>query len=148
MFCLHLQIVMWWLIYYLHILCIFFKRAELNSVINKLEDPPRLIFVKGDKGFCNTYIIGGGTQIEVSKDLRKALTLLLFAYYVWDLAYPKYYQLLGFLQVYILGDKENKFSMSQNYLKFTKMFDDLNVWAYHKRYTQRIFIWTQILNTH
>nr|XP_022308457.1 uncharacterized protein LOC111114453 [Crassostrea virginica] len=103
------------------------KRAELNSVINKLEDPPRLIFVKGDKGFCNTYIIGGGTQIEVSKDLRKALTLLLFAYYVWDLAYPKYYQLLGFLQVYILGDKENKFAISQNYLKFTKMFDDLNV---------------------
>ena len=99
----------------------------MNSVINQLEDPSKLIFVKGDKAFCITYIIGGGTQIEVSKDSRKALTLLLFAYYVWDLAYLKYYQLLGFLQVYILGDKENKFAMSQNYLKFTKMFDDLNV---------------------
>lgn len=93
--------------------------------MNKTDDPPRLIFVQGERGICNAYIIAGGIQMEVPKDLKDALTFPLFAYYVWDLAYPKNYQLLGFLQVYILKDRENKLAMSQNYLKFTKMFDDL-----------------------
>ena len=72
-------------------------------------------------------ITGVGTQIETSKELRKTPILILFANYVWDFAYPKNYPLLGFLQVYILADKEKIFATSQKYLKFTKMFDDLNV---------------------
>ena len=44
-----------------------------------MQDPPRRIFIKGDKAFWNVYIIGVGTQIEISKELRKTLILLLFA---------------------------------------------------------------------
>jgi hypothetical protein len=97
----------------------------MKSLNTKADDPPRLIFIQDQREICNAYVVAGGTQMEVPKDLKNALTFLLFAYYVWDLAYPKNYQLLGFLQVHVLKDRENKFAVSQNYLKFTKMYNDL-----------------------
>ncbi|XP_062615241.1 uncharacterized protein LOC134276974 [Saccostrea cucullata] len=107
-------------------LMMIIKPAEMKTIPNKSDDPPRLIFVQGSTGtgVCNAFIIGGGVQMEVPSDIKDAFTYLLYTYYVWDLAYPKNYQILGFLQVYILKDRENKFAMSQNYLKFTKLFDD------------------------
>nr|XP_011421849.2 uncharacterized protein LOC105324467 [Crassostrea gigas] len=101
------------------------KPSEMKSLPNKDGDPPRLVFVQGDRGICNAYIIAGGIQMEVNTNLRDALTHLLYAYYAWDLSYPKNYLLLGFLQVYVLGDRKNKFAINQNYLKFTKAFDDM-----------------------
>lgn len=101
------------------------KPSEMKSLPNKDGDPPRLVFVQGDRGICNAYVIAGGIQMEVNTNLRDALTHLLYAYYAWDLSYPKNYLLLGFLQVYVLGDRKNKFAINQNYLKFTKAFDDM-----------------------
>lgn len=101
------------------------KPSEMKSLPNKDGDQPRLVFVQGDRGICNAYVIAGGIQMEVNTNLRDALTHLLYAYYAWDLSYPKNYLLLGFLQVYVLGDRKNKFAINQNYLKFTKAFDDM-----------------------
>ncbi|XP_061185210.1 uncharacterized protein LOC133193269 [Saccostrea echinata] len=95
------------------------------SLKTKRDDPPRLMVIQDERNnIMNCFIIGGGLEILCSPDLKKALTELLFCYYAWDLSYPKYFQILGFVQFYILGDKENKFAKSFNYLKFTKEFDD------------------------
>lgn len=102
-----------------------FQPSEMKSLPNKDGDQPRLVFVQGDRGICNAYVIAGGIQMEVNTNLRDALTHLLYAYYAWHLSYPKNYLLLGFLQVYVLGDRKNKFAINQNYLKFTKAFDDM-----------------------
>lgn len=57
--------------------------------------------------------------MEVNTNLKDAFT------HTHILSYPKTYILLKFLQVYVLGDKKNKFAVNQNYLKFTKAFDDM-----------------------
>jgi hypothetical protein len=44
------------------------------------------------------FVAGGGIRVDIGNDAKDALTKLLFCYYVWDLSYPKQYQLLGFLQ--------------------------------------------------
>lgn len=62
--------------------------------------------------------------MEVGQNAREALNLLLFTYYTLDLIPPKQYQLLGFLQHYILNERSNDFFMCSNYLKFTKTLDE------------------------
>ncbi|XP_062578362.1 uncharacterized protein LOC134240278 isoform X3 [Saccostrea cucullata] len=100
------------------------KKSDM-TLKTKRDDPPRLLVVQdGQKNIMNCFIIGGGLEILCSTDLKKALTELLFCYYSWDLSYPKYFQILGFIQFYVLDDKENKFAKSFNYLKFTKEFDE------------------------
>lgn len=98
---------------------------DFKGCIPKGDEAPRILFVTGDKGIVNAYIFAEGIKMEVPTDMKEALVMLLLSYYVWDLAYPKQYQLLGFIQVYIIGDKQNKFFMNPNYLKFVKIFDDL-----------------------
>lgn len=67
------------------------------------------------------YIVGAGQEIDTNVGiLRDGLLCLMYSYYAWDLSYPKNYQLLGFLQHYILKDSDNKFFTSQNYMKFCK----------------------------
>ncbi|KAK3097051.1 hypothetical protein FSP39_005919 [Pinctada imbricata] len=101
------------------------KTSELKKVATKRDDPPRLVFVEADNGtLINAFVVGGGIEMEVNMNIKDALAHLVYSYYVWDLTYPKNYQLLGFLQVYLLGDEKNKFVMSQNYLKFTKLFGE------------------------
>lgn len=102
-----------------------FQPSEMKKLTNKEDDPPRLVYVQWDRAICNAYVIAGGIQMEVNTNLRDALVHLFYAYYAWDLSYPKNYLLLGFLKVYVLGDKKNKFAVNQNYLKFTKAFDDM-----------------------
>jgi hypothetical protein len=80
--------------------------------------PPRLVIINDDNSINNCFVVGGGIQVDIGNDAKDALTKLLFCYYVWDLSYPKQYQFLCFLQTYVLEDKENKFDMSGNYLKF------------------------------
>lgn len=80
-----------------------FQPSEMKKLTNKADDPPRLVFVQGDRAICNAYVIAGGIQMEVNTNLRDALVHLLYAYYAWDLSYPKNYLLLGFLQVYVLN---------------------------------------------
>ena len=71
--------------------------------------PPRLVIINDDNSINNCFVVGGGIQVDIGNDANNALTKLLFCYYVWDLSYPKQYQFLGFLQTYVLEDKENKF---------------------------------------
>ena len=68
--------------------------------------------------------VGEGAKVDVGRDTKEAVTRLLFCYYVWDLSYSKQYQLLGFIQQYILEDRRNRFHMSGNYLKFVKKYED------------------------
>ncbi len=51
----------------------------------------------------------------------------MFTYYVWDLSYPKQYQILGFIQEWVFTDKENKFL---KYTVFRQTFDDLSISQY------------------
>ena len=77
--------------------------------------PPGLVIINNDDNSINNcFVAGGGIRVDIGNDAKDALTKLLFCYYVWDLSYPKQYQLLGFLQTNVLEDKENKFNKGNN----------------------------------
>ena len=88
------------------------------------ELSPKTSLINDDNSINNCFVVGGGIQVDIGNDAKDALTKLLFCYYVWNLSYPKQYQLLGLLQTYVLEDKENKFDMSGNYLKFTQKYEE------------------------
>ena len=95
-------------------------------LVSKKTEAPRLVVIKNDDGTIgNSFIVGEGHKVEVGRTLTNALNSLIYLYYVWDLTYPKQYQMLGFLQHYIIEEKQNKFHMSGNYLSFTKKFEDI-----------------------
>jgi len=103
---------------------IFFQPTNL-ALNSRKNCPPRLVIINNeDNSINNCFVVGGGIQVDIGNDAKNELTKLLFCYYVWDLSYPKQYQLLGFLQTYVLEDKENKFDMSGNYLKFTQKYEE------------------------
>ena len=83
-----------------------------------------MIINNDDNSINNCFVVGGGIQVDVGNNPQTALTNLLFCYYVWDLSYPKQYQLLGFLQTYVLEDNQNKFDKSGNYLKFVQKYEE------------------------
>ncbi len=51
---------------------------------------------------------------------------ILFAYYAWGLSYPKQYQIFGFLQCYLLDNKEDEFFKSTKYITFDKKYSELD----------------------
>ena len=87
---------------------IFFSLPTL-ALNSRKNYPPRLVIINDDNSINNCFVVGGGIQVDIGTDAKNAPTKLLFCFYVWDLSYPKQYQLLGFLQTYVLEDKENKF---------------------------------------
>lgn len=92
---------------------------------SKKSEAPRLMVVSNSDGELSAcFVLAEGISMEVGQNAREALNLLLFTYYTLDLTYPKQYQLLGFLQHYILNDRSNDFFMCSNYLKFTKTLDE------------------------
>ncbi|XP_071132931.1 uncharacterized protein [Mytilus edulis] len=98
---------------------------QLNT---KKEEAPRLIVLQNEnRTVSNCFVVGDGIQVEVGDNVLTSLNCLLYCYYVWDLSYPKQYQLLGFIQHVILNDKANKFYMSSNYLRFTKKIDEITL---------------------
>ena len=48
---------------------------------------------------------------------------LLMAYYAWDLSYPKQFQLLGFMQQFVLNDTATAFFKGSNYIKMEKQMN-------------------------
>lgn len=78
-----------------------------------LETPPktapRVVVVEHDDGTLDcAYLLADTMNISLGKKpLRDILYLLLAAYYAWDLNYPKQYQILAFLQVYLIEDTKN-----------------------------------------
>ncbi|XP_061170969.1 uncharacterized protein LOC133180470 [Saccostrea echinata] len=101
------------------------KASEWKGSKTKHDDPPRLVAVLNQRNeIQNMYIVGAGQEVDTNVGiLRDGLLRLIYSYYAWDLSYPKHFQLLGFLQHYILEDRENKFFVSQNYMKFCKRLD-------------------------
>ena len=100
------------------------KSLKLGS---KSKSSPRFV-VATNETVCinNCCIIGDGIEISVGKEMKNALQMLLMAYYVFDLSYPKYYQVLGFLHVIEFED-DAPFYKGSNYLKFKKMYDDFKM---------------------
>jgi hypothetical protein len=70
-------------------------------------------------------MIGDGINIELGKDIKRAFELLLMSYYVYDLSYPKCYQLLGFLQITLFKDNA-PFHKGANFMKFEKRYIEYN----------------------
>lgn len=52
------------------------------------------------------------------------LVNLLACYYVWDLTYPRSYQLLVFLQQHLLGDTKERLFKASSLIKFEKLFSE------------------------
>ncbi|XP_052061397.1 uncharacterized protein LOC127701541 [Mytilus californianus] len=70
------------------------KKVNLTT---KKKSPPRAVILTNEDGSINnTYMVGDGLQISAGTDIKQLLQLLLVTYYVYDLSYPKCYQLLGF----------------------------------------------------
>ena len=49
-----------------------------------------------------------GAVVETGNEIPWALMMLIFCYYDWDLSYLKHYQILGFLQTFVLEDKDKE----------------------------------------
>lgn len=80
------------------------------SVINALDltgnlkknSPPRLVI---NNDYKTAFVLVDEIAVSVeNKTLPEMLLLLLQCYYVWNLNYPKLYQILGFLQLHLLKD--------------------------------------------
>jgi hypothetical protein len=81
----------------------FFFSLPTLALNSRKNYPPGLVIINNDDNSINNcFVAGGGIQVDIGNDAKDALTNLLFCYYVWDLSYPKQYQLLGFLQTSVL----------------------------------------------
>ena len=90
--------------------------------------PPRLIIVRGDNSTSDMdgFILADGVSVPISKATPCQLILdLLGAYYAWDLSFPKRYQILSFLQVYLLKDLKNSVYRGAALTKLEKKYIDL-----------------------
>lgn len=83
-----------------------------------------MVVFNSDGELSTCFVLTEGISMEVGQNAREALNLLLFTYYTLHLTYLKQYQLLGFLQHYILNDRTNDFFMCLNYLQFTMTLDE------------------------
>ncbi|XP_067675651.1 uncharacterized protein [Haliotis asinina] len=95
------------------------KNADLST---RRKEAPRLIVVttQGKIGSC--FVVADGFELHVSKDIKEAVLSLVMSYYVWDLSYPKHFQLLGLLQSFVLKDS-TYFFKSATYIKFAKKLE-------------------------
>ncbi|XP_062579740.1 uncharacterized protein LOC134241733 [Saccostrea cucullata] len=100
------------------------KSSDMVLAGKKSEAPRLVVVTNGDESISTCIVVGDGVSMDVGHDVKEALNILIFTYYALDLTYPKQYQLLGFLQHYLLHDRKNYFFMSTNYLKFSRKVDD------------------------
>ncbi|KAK6494932.1 hypothetical protein HHUSO_G1573 [Huso huso] len=91
------------------------------------NNPPRLLVIHHQdparplSGFVITdriYICKENTLLGILYDL-------LGCYYAWNLSFPVQYQVLGFLQSYLLKDGRKPFFKSSAYIKFQKTFESV-----------------------
>jgi len=69
--------------------------------------------------------VDGSPPISAVPDgVCSLLVNLLACYYVWDLTYPKSYQLLVFLQQHLLGDTKERLFKATSLIKFEKLFSE------------------------
>lgn len=83
-----------------------------------------MVVSNSDVALSTCFALADGISMEIGQNATEALNLLLFKYYTLDLTYPKQYQLLRFLQYFILNERIKDFFVCSNYLKFTKTLDE------------------------
>ena len=88
------------------------------------KSPPRLILVKHNTQDLPSegFIVADGVSITVNGCPQDMIQMLLACYYVWDLSFPKEYQVLAFFQVYLLEDLKNKIHRGIAFAKFEHFF--------------------------
>lgn len=111
--------------YLCNLVCPFLLQNKDFTAICRKQDPPRLAICE-DRGHPTSgWILSDGLTMECdTDDVLTMVVRLLQAYYAWDLAYPKQYQLLGFVQQYIFGDTDNIFYKSAAFKDTEAAFDD------------------------
>jgi len=98
--------------------CIYFQVKNTILSSKALSAPTAIVLQNEDRSINQCYIVGDGLEIQAAeKDIKEMMQLLLMVYHVFDLNYPKCYQLLGFLQFSLFQDSAPFFKCS-NYLKF------------------------------
>lgn len=86
---------------------------------------PRLLVVKNAKcEVTNLLIAVASRKIAVGTDMKKAMQVLLMLYYILDITYPRCFQLLCFLQHYVLKDDAECFQ-GNSLIKFRKLYEDI-----------------------
>ena len=80
-----------------------------------------IAFVTGDK-LTWLFIVGDKTVIKVPTDITTGVYLLMVAYYVFDVEFPRIYRMfLGILQIFTVGeprkDATKKFHFFQKKLR-------------------------------
>lgn len=86
------------------------------------KEAPRLVLIRHESSeYRNGFLLLNSLTIELHKDnLMELVLLLIQCYYAWDLTCPIQYQILGFLQLYLLKDSDSDFKKSANFLRFHK----------------------------
>jgi len=104
----------------------YIQEADLE-LDNVPTTPPHLVIVADEclRGKWRSYILADGINISCGEDAACALVLNLIAcYYAWELLYPKQFQVLAFLQTYLVGDKKNAVQHGAPLVKFSKVYQE------------------------
>ncbi|XP_038066047.1 uncharacterized protein LOC119736107 isoform X1 [Patiria miniata] len=93
------------------------------------SEAPRLVIIshEDDHELSNGFLLHDGNVVEM-RDTKNVMEMVLFlsqAYYAWDLQYPIQYQVLGFLQLFLLKDRLSPFERSCSFFKFEKRLRSL-----------------------
>jgi len=93
--------------------------------------PPRLVVCVCDRRPTRAVIAADELELNIQDSPAVAgipqgvcmmIYNLLASYYVWDLSYPKQYQILAFFQLYLLKDMKESLFKCASFIKFEKLF--------------------------
>ena len=87
----------------------------------------RLVVVQNEDNMKSVYILADTVHMKLIGTISVCdmLVDLLACYFAWYLSYPKQYQVLTFLHVYLLGDRKEQLFKSVALLKFEKQFQQI-----------------------
>jgi len=95
---------------------------ESTEVTVPLKSPPRLVIGPADLQY---RIAADEVIVDYNaEDIFGAVMIVLACYFAWDLAYPRCYQILSFLNGHVLGESTNV-RKSVNYVKVEKMLSSM-----------------------
>ena len=84
---------------------------DMEKALKTKEEatPILVVLTNNNKEISNLYLAGNSIHVTFEEvELSYAVLVLIMAYYVFELAYPREFcQLLGFIQQLILGDVYN-----------------------------------------
>jgi hypothetical protein len=94
---------------------LYFQAVDWNPDEELKVCSPRLLVIEHDDGIGEACVLAFDMLLQCtgSGDLCNRLTDFIACYYVWDIRYPKQYQILGLLQLELLQDHKSRFSRVQ-----------------------------------